>query len=324
MKIIFQLDFLKREHIYDSCWNYFIKKSTNKSVYYLCEYLDIICPNWCAYTVKYNSHCIAIMPINISYKYGIKYSLKPYLAQFLGPIFADKINDETKASVLELLSKQLGQQFNFFDHCLHPSLSSVVSKINFRKFIFEKFHSYELNLNDSDENIYKNFSTSVTNHIRKAQRKGLRCIDSRCPLWLAQSLVEQNIISKEQSKTFLQLAQHIISQNQGFILYSQSQEGITCAGGLFIINFNKVTFIGSASNPDYKKYGGNSMLIWEAIKKCRGYSHINTFDFEGSMLPNIEKYFVGFRPQKIFYYRMQLQPIAFIKLARHFIKYLKT
>jgi hypothetical protein len=54
-----------------------------------------------------------------------------------------------------------------------------------------------------------------------------------------------------------------------------------------------------------KKHGGAGIgCVWELIKKCQN-SQIPIFDFEGSMLTEVEQYFRGFGGELVPYFMIE-------------------
>ncbi|MEP7197405.1 MAG: hypothetical protein ABI851_12865 [Saprospiraceae bacterium] len=250
------------------------------------------------------------MPINISKKLHLEYSLKPFLAQFLGPVFSENISSDKKIEALKFILTFLSQKLKLFDHCFHPNLTDIVKNSNENEIDLESFRTYELNLKKTESEIFFNFSSSIKNHVKKAERIGLTCITSSLPLELVRLSLRNKIITIKQAKIFEKMWNYIQSTKQGFILYVQNKDGLIYSGGAFVINNDKVSFVLSASNKELKSSGGNSLLIWEAIKKCKAMAGIRTFDFEGSMLHNVETYFKHFRPDKIEYMHIKINRLS--------------
>ena len=55
---------------------------------------------------------------------------------------------------------------------------------------------------------------------------------------------------------------------------------------------NSAYYLLGGSDPNFRSSGANSLLLWEAIKFASGVT--KRFDFEGSMIEPIERYFRGF------------------------------
>jgi hypothetical protein len=75
----------------------------------------------------------------------------------------------------------------------------------------------------------------------------------------------------------------------------------------------------------YYLFGGNdntgsvgssgSLIMWSAIKKAKSRG-LEVFDFEGSMIPGVEKFFRGFGGELITYFAIQKIPLAYRVAAK--------
>jgi len=70
-------------------------------------------------------------------------------------------------------------------------------------------------------------------------------------------------------------------------------------------------------NPSLRNSGAHSLILWEAIRYVADYAE--TFDFEGSMLPGVERFFREFGAIQTPYFtiskgKLSLLDRVFIKL----------
>ena len=56
------------------------------------------------------------------------------------------------------------------------------------------------------------------------------------------------------------------------------------------------------SDPKFKNSGANSLLIWRAIEDSS--KHTDAFDFEGSMMEPVERFFRGFGGEPVPYFQL--------------------
>ena len=69
-------------------------------------------------------------------------------------------------------------------------------------------------------------------------------------------------------------------------------------------------------DPEFRNSGAASLLIWEGIKFAHNHSEI--FDFEGSMIESIERFFRGFGAVPRVYYN-----VTKLNVILQFAEYLK-
>ncbi len=65
-------------------------------------------------------------------------------------------------------------------------------------------------------------------------------------------------------------------------------------------------------NPDLRNIGANSLCMWEAIKFASTVTH--KFDFEGSMIESVERFFRAFGARQMPYFQVSKINSPFIKI----------
>ena len=119
MKSSFSLDikYLKHHEIDKKQWDAAIEKATNRLVYALSWYLDIISPKWDALVLDDYK---AVMPLTWRKKFGIRYLYKPFFSQFLGVYYAKEEYSSYVKDFLEHASKY----FRLINININPSSSN--------------------------------------------------------------------------------------------------------------------------------------------------------------------------------------------------------
>ena len=102
------------------------------------------------------------------------------------------------------------------------------------------------------------------------------------------SFQRQNINIKY-SKVFLEnLHEKIMQRDQGVILFAKDSDNNAHAAIYVIWDQKSAYLMWSGGDPEYRNSGAKTLLVYEAIKICSSF--VNRFDFEGSMMKNIEQY----------------------------------
>ena len=131
------------------------------------------------------------------------------------------------------------------------------------------------------------------------------------------ALPDPKRVKKIKDQDYLNLQQLIlvcINKKKGEILSVYDKEGVIVASGFFLKHNDKITILASATNFKKRKHGANTFLIDRAIFKYQ--PHFNTFDFGGSSMRNIAKYFLSFGAKNESY--MQLKYNNLPKLLKFF------
>ena len=165
-------------------------------------------------------------------------------------------------------------------------------------------YTYQLPLNPSKEALLASLDPSIRQYIRKqGDNTGeFRTEKTVGPLL---NLIRKNIASGRQIITpnelniLEKLADWLLEDGYGQIL-TYRPEGKPPVAGVMLVHFAGTSVnLMSVLHPDQKAFGIMSLLMWQAILEAKSRSRI--FDFEGSMIEGIEKFFRGFSPRPVPY-----------------------
>src|SRR5690606_36644286 len=109
----------------------------------------------------------------------------------------------------------------------------------------------------------------------------------------------------QSNKTKLPISEEYINQVIDFVVQHQCGELLEArdendqvhAVALFVRDKNTTYYLFGASDPEYKNSGAMSLLMWDAIKRSSKIT--NQFNFEGSMIEDIERFFRGFGARQV-------------------------
>jgi Acetyltransferase (GNAT) domain len=148
--------------------------------------------------------------------------------------------------------------------------------------------------NESDENNLSEFYDVVNLSFRKQGMK---------PLYSLEMLRELDTVLGEKNARQLFLARdigHAIGAHDG----PENADKGTIHGGVYIIIWNGTAhYIAGGSHPELRQSGAMSLLIWRAIEWAAAQG-CHTFDFEGSMIPQVETLFRAFGGQQKPFFRI--------------------
>ena len=63
-------------------------------------------------------------------------------------------------------------------------------------------------------------------------------------------------------------------------------------------------YLAGGTDPNFYGSGAMSSLMWHAIQTAIGMKK-KVFDFEGSMLPSVDRFFKNFSPQEVHYLHLK-------------------
>lgn len=276
-------------------------------------WLDVVCGEhgWevCLAFDK-RGEVIAALPFVKSRKFFLKMIRMPILTSYL-PISITYPEFEKQHNRLAFEKKVLADLINqlpevaLFDQNYHPDLS------NWLPFYWKGFqqttrYTYVLdNLSHLSE-VHRHMEGSVRTYIRKAQKGGIQIIkgDDLKAFYKIVSLTfqKQNQQVPFDFEILKKLDEALNARNQRAIYFAKDPLGNIHAAGYIIWDKNSAYYLASGTNPEFRKSGAHYLLLWTAIKDCAKI--VQSFDFEGSMLPQVENVFRSFGANQKPYFRI--------------------
>lgn len=154
--------------------------------------------------------------------------------------------------------------------------------------------------------LYKNLSGNVRKHLKKANE--LVTVKNKMnPKKFYELNIKtfsrQNIQIPYDFETFDKLYNNLEKNNSMEIFYAIDKEENIHSAALFAFDKNSVYYLMSGSNEKFRSSQSLTLLIYEGIKLASSLG--KSFDFEGSMKINIEKFFRQFGAKQKLYFDIQ-------------------
>lgn len=287
---------LTRDEIHDKKWNGCIHFGHNGLPYAYTWYLDNIAEFWEG--IVLNDYD-AVFPLVWNKKFGVYYLYQPLFAQQLG-IFS-----------LDPLSKNQIQSF----------YSHIPEKFKFIEININGFNEYEeqgyqyfqrdnylLDLSQTYEQIEKGYSGNVKRNLKRASRNNLKLVMNIKPEKFVDFFEEHTAPMIKEYKpqhhhALLRLIYHSIQYNVGFVNAVSTQDDQMLAMGFFLHHPKFVINLLPSSSKEGKNAGAMSYLYDYLIRvNCE---KPRVFDFEGSMIESIARFYKGFGATPVKYWRLK-------------------
>jgi hypothetical protein len=283
----------------------------NLPIFHLPVWLNAVCGNdWDVALCLDNEKITASMPYYCKIVNGGTYIVLPPLTQFLGPHFSEGAAKKSKveqiSSEIDLLEKLYKQLPPFKVYDQHWSYTFQ----NWLPFYWHGFsqstrYTYVIEETADIEFLWNNFRNDVRSEIRKGE-KLLNITSSKNNAvfyeLMTKTYVKQNLTvpySFEFIDTFINT---LDEKSMCKIFNAEDKNGVAIGTLLLVWDEMSVYYLVGALDTAYKYNGAMSCLIWEGIKFA---SQVNKkFDFEGSMIQNIEKFFRKFGGAPLPYFRI--------------------
>ncbi len=254
-------------------------------------YLDAVCKEgaWNACIVEENNKITAVLPYFSKKKYGFHYITMPHFVKFMGPYFAKELNLGEQHDVMEKLILQLPKTAAFTQNFYY----NITNWLSFYWYGYQQTtrYSYRLDISDLDK-IYNNIHRKRRRYIEKAGEQDL-IVDLNNNIELFYQ-VNKMSFDRQRIKipyTFEQMKQHdaaLAAHNARQIFFAKDAEGRVHAAVYLIWDAQSSYFHIAGDDPDLRNSGAGTFLLWEVIKYTKEKLNLNTFDFEGSMIQNVE------------------------------------
>ncbi|OQA02384.1 MAG: FemAB family protein [Bacteroidetes bacterium ADurb.Bin408] len=188
-------------------------------------------------------------------------------------------------------------------------------------FTWEKFkvsplYTYRISLEQSMEEIQSKMLAERRNDIKKAQKDGIICELSN-ETELIRNMNEKMFHNKSvsASKTYLhKILQKFAGINNSYSFISKYKENVI-ASVFCIYDSSTVYYLLGSTDESNKHSGAGALALWYAIEHAKNLG-LKTFDFEGSMIKPVEKYFRGFGGELTPYYTAVKAPLLIEMLLK--------
>ncbi len=275
------------------------------------EWLDMIDPAWKVLIAKDGQETL-FFPFILEKKMGFTFIRNSFLTPYAGWIYSGKDITDAKYKILvESIIKQL-PAFDIFNIDLHPNYSSLATQEPF-SVSTKKTNILEL---DDCKDIYAKFKPALQRQIKKANRH--LHIKEENNIRLFYSLYEKTF-SKQHQKVpipfdyFDKAWNMLFTTKQGRIFFIEDDMSNTHAALLLAYDQETAYYLAGGTDAKYYGSGAMSALMWHAIQESCSMQK-KYFDFEGSMLPNVDRFFKNFNPQEVHYLNLQKTQSILFKL----------
>lgn len=272
-------------------------------------WLDAVAPGaWDEVVLKDDSGVQARLPFVRKKRLGVTALTQPPLTPILGPWVSESAGGYAKALAHE--HKTMGElieslpRFDIFRQAFHPS------RMNWLAFHWAGFEANLMctyrfdDLSDLDR-IWSGFRQNIRREIRKAEK----ALTVHTDLGVG-SFLDVNTKTFERQGLRLPYPRELVERLDAAcaerdarrIFFAVDGDGRVHAALYIVWDPESAYYIMSGGDPELRVSGASSLLAWEAIRFCSEVTA--SFDFEGSMIPSVERFFRSFGPRQVPYLRV--------------------
>lgn len=284
-------------------------------------WLDAVCgkENWDVAIVEQNNEIIASLPFENVVKVGYRISRLPMFTQKLGPWikYPDGLSHSKKISFEKKILSELIESLAHLQWFVQAFDYSITNWLPFYWNGFKQFTKYTYLIENISnvENVFNNFDYSKQKNIRKAEKVVKIGFDISADEFYKhhkKSLEKEEQKIKYSFSEFNKIYQACYKNNAGRTIFCYDKNDDIHSAIFFIWDNESAYNLVSTIDPDFKKSGSASLLIYEIIKFVS--SKTKSFDFCGSMIEGVEQSFRRFGAKQIPYFQLSKVNSPIIKL----------
>jgi lipid II:glycine glycyltransferase (peptidoglycan interpeptide bridge formation enzyme) len=292
---------------------------SSNSIFQKQWWLNATAPNtWAVASIEKNGKIVARLPYVTKKKMGLTLLTMPTLTQTLGPWIE---NSTAK------YAKQLGQQKDLFTELIQQLPPHDYFGQNFHYSItnwlpfywqdckIEPRCTYVIeDLTDLDR-VWSGFQENIRTDVRKAQKQ----VTVHSNLDIDRFLDINDLTFQRQgsdapyTREFIYRLDSACSEHQARkIFFAEDAQGRVHAAIYIIWDENSAYYLMGGGDPELRSSGATSLLMWEAIQFAATVT--KKFDFEGSAIEPIERFFRGFGGKQMQFYHVSRSSSQRMKL----------
>ncbi|MBV6426444.1 MAG: hypothetical protein KIPDCIKN_00956 [Haliscomenobacter sp.] len=284
----------------------FCREHPEMPVFFQDWYLDAVCTEgeWGAWVTPSGEKTDAVCPYFLKEKYGFRYITMPQFVKFMGPWQSGPTASLSAHHVLLNKGIEALPSFHGFQQNMHYSQQNWLP-FYWAGFRQETRYTYLLSLEDLEQ-VFQEINRNMRRNILKAQKEvrvELVNDPERFFPVSALSFQRKGLALPYSRNLFLRHDASLAEKNQRQIFFATDAQGRTHSAAYLIWDRKTAYYHLSGDDPERRQSGAGILLIWEAIRYAREELGITRFDFEGSMLPEVEaiRRQFGARQQPYFY-----------------------
>jgi hypothetical protein len=270
-------------------------------------WLDSVAPGaWAEATVRRGGAVVARLPYARRRRFGLQAIVQPPFTQTLGPWltagegkYARQLENENRllAELIEGLPA-----FDVFRQSFAPTLT------NWQPFYWAGFQAtvhYTFRIEDLSD--LDRLQSEFQEHLRRAMRKAQRTVEVVHDFPLdellrldAQTYARRGLPRPHTDARVRRLVAACEARGAGRVLGAVDAAGRTHAALFAVWDDRTMYALINAADAELRASGANTLLYWDAISLAAKVSQI--FDFEGSMVEPVVRYFRAFGARQVPYF----------------------
>jgi len=288
-------------------WDNFVSSSPNGAIYQKSFWLDAWGGNYDLWGVYKGTELVAGFAVPYKRLLGLKLATIPRFTPYSGIIFkkyegkyVSRITTEKELAIEFAIL--LRKKYKWGISTFHPSV------VDMQPFIWSGFktrpqYTYIMDVSNLEQ-IWEEMHADTRTSIRKAQKDGLSILVTDSFNEVIE-LVENTFQRQNIKRSFNIVSKYyneLVKRNlyKGFICIDK--DGNNIASYCMVWDEKRAYGFLSGYDSEKRHKGSTSLCLWEAIKFTSEELGMKEFDFEGSMIPQVERFYRYFGGKLTPYY----------------------
>lgn len=272
-------------------WDACIHANSNGLIYATSQFQNILSKNWHALIIN---NYEAVMPLPWKKKWGIRYCYQPPFMQQLGLIGnLSKIDVKQVAAAIGSFVQYGEWAVNFNNRHLTHS------------FQYKELNNLVLDLSVGYDKIYQQYKKDLINNLRKAAKLQFNYVSSNnvtraVDLYEAYYAGRTEHVLKQDYKHFKTLCHQLHKQNKCLVREVHNSKGDLLSIALLLMDGKRLYNMMNTTTAEGRSTEANHFLIDAIVQEFSNQKLL--FDFEGSDIPGVKKFYEKFGASNQPYY----------------------
>ncbi len=287
-----------------SLWDDFVDESPQGTVFHKSFWLKASGRSFVIYGCFRGKELYAGICLSYRVRFGIRVAQRPVLTPYSGVLFKEQDAKYVNKLTLEKeASQKIAQRLKSDFHVVHFGFTP--GPVDLHPFIWEGFSpnltfTYIIQLDKSLGDIWKAMEEKTRRNVRRAEKDGIVIVRSDD---FNQTI---NLVEKTLARQSMKLSIKFIAISYDGVLAERSQcksflaknkDGDYIAAVYIVWDNRRSYYLLGGYDSEKSHYGASTLALWKAIEFTKQELGLEEFDFEGAMIPQIERFFRGFGGQ---------------------------
>lgn len=209
---------------------------------------------------------------------------------------------------LKAMATYLEAQLEPIIYCTFPPEWTDMQPFIWQGFQVSPRYTYQLRTDRSEEELMAGLDKGTRNLVRRAEKDGLSArvaeVEERHFELVSNTFSRKGIkVDRDALKTLMTNKEAVHS---AFAIEVLQEDNIT-AVAYCLFDSNSAYYIAGGGDPEHRHQSAGTYALWSAILEAKKRG-VEVFDFEGSMVPEIESFFRGFGGEMVTYHQVFRAP----------------